>query len=399
MKEKKIFFILFFLFLTNKSNAQANFPIQGRITDYNTGQPLADAVIKVNEEMTTSDSDGYYKIHNNPTGILKVSLLGFEDKIENTKSGENIYNISLKRKYYTLSDVQINANKLNVDSIISKAANNVPLNYLPPKNTLKAILKATLYATNDTVLDFSKIIYLEGLRNYSFHYDIFSSTSDTPTIYKNTLTKELRSNYIYEDDKIIQGSFQKLLKRYIGLKEKGKTVVSTYTDNNIKYYDLVFIDSNANIKYSPLLIAFGYSRKMSNMAQKRYIELTEMHVNTITYAVSFYTDLYIEITDTKRVSFLKLKNRIDIENWIDNAIEKDRKYTVDKFSFEKLNNNYWLLRSVYHFDNLIHPLSRDLNPTKNYTYILQYNITSPVAKPPIDVRGFDIGRYLDHMIQ
>ena len=138
---------------------------------------------------------------------------------------------------------------------------------------------------------------------------------------------------------------------------------------------------------------------MSNMAQKRYIELTEMHVNTITYAVSFYTDLYIEITDTKRVSFLKLKNRIDIENWIDNAIEKDRKYTVDKFSFEKLNNNYWLLRSVYHFDNLIHPLSRDLNPTKNYTYILQYNTISPFAKPPIDIWSFDIGRYLDHMIQ
>ncbi len=170
-------------------------------------------------------------------------------------------------------------------------------------------------------------------------------------------------------------------------------------DNETKYYDLVFIDSNVKAKYSPLLVALGYGPKMETMSRKKYIELTEMHINAVTYAVSFYSSLYIEITDTEKEAFLKLKNKTDIEKWIDDAVEKDQKYALEKFSFERLNNDYLMLRSAYYFDNLIHWASRDLNPTKNYTYILQYNTISPFAKPPIDIWSFDIGRYLDHMIQ
>ncbi len=84
------------------------------------------------------------------------------------------------------------------------------------------MLRAILYAPNDTVIDFSKIVYLEGLRDYSFHYDIFSRAADTPIVYKNSLTKELRHNYIYEDDGVIQNNFQKLLKKHVGLTKKTK---------------------------------------------------------------------------------------------------------------------------------------------------------------------------------
>ncbi len=113
------------------SNAQNRILIKGRITDYNSDLPLTAVVIKCNNSVAISDTNGNYNILIPTLSQLKFSALGYLDKNVNIDLGKSVYDIQLKRKYFTLSDVEIKANKLNVDSIILKAADNVPLNYLP----------------------------------------------------------------------------------------------------------------------------------------------------------------------------------------------------------------------------------------------------------------------------
>src|SRR6185437_15868438 len=78
------------------SNAQNRILIKGRITDYNSDLPLTAVVIKCNNSVAISDTNGNYNILIPTLSQLKFSALGYLDKNVNIDLGKSVYDIQLK---------------------------------------------------------------------------------------------------------------------------------------------------------------------------------------------------------------------------------------------------------------------------------------------------------------
>ncbi|MFO7790953.1 MAG: DUF5686 family protein [Bacteroidales bacterium] len=84
--------------------------LKGRITDAETGKPLAFVNVIYNDERqgTTTDLDGYFNIpaENNPQ-FLKCSFVGYEKKHVKIPGNKGFIEISLKPKAYSLNEVMV----------------------------------------------------------------------------------------------------------------------------------------------------------------------------------------------------------------------------------------------------------------------------------------------------
>lgn len=371
--------------------------VSGKITDYDTGLPLSNAMVSCNNLTAVSDTDGHFSLTCTSTkSALQISLLGYESR--SIMAGNNTLNIALKRKYNTLTEVVVKERKLSIDSLLLKAADNVPRNYLASNNALKGLLRILLYKDEDTVLHVEKPVFLDGLHERWFHFGIFCRQSDTAVVYKNSLTKNLQRSYIYEDDHILRDNFMSVLRNY-AYKKDCKIVVSDYQEQGVKFYDLVFIDTNAHEKYSPLMRAFGYGKKMNSMKDDRLIELSELCINATNFAVSFYNVLIIEASDAKKKSFVQLNSKAAIESWVEEQMAAKSKYSQNKAVFNANANGKWLLKSIYNFDNLLHISMRDVNATENYTYIQSYSDLAATSNLPDDARSIYINTFSAKLIR
>lgn len=365
--------------------------------DYDTGLPLSNAMVSCNNLTAVSDTDGHFSLTCTGTkSALQVSLLGYESR--SIMAGNNTLNIALKRKYNTLTEVVVKERKLSIDSLLLKAADNVPRNYLASNNALKGLLRVLLYKDEDTVLYVEKPVFLDGLRERWFHFGIFCRQSDTVIVYKNSLIKSLQRNYIYEDDYILRDNFMSVLHNY-AYKKDCKIVVSDYQEQGVKFYDLVFIDTNAHVKYSPVMLGLGYGKKINSMKDDRLIELSELCINATNFAVSFYNVLIIEASDAKKKSFVQLNSKAAIESWVEEQMAAKSKYSQNKAVFNANANGKWLLKSIYNFDNLLHISMRDVNATENYTYILSYSDLAATSNLPDDARSIYINTFAAKLIR
>jgi len=102
--------LVFFLCLLFPLFSVAQETLRGRITDAETGKPLAFVNVVYNDarQGTTTDLDGYFSIPASHTPeFLKCSFVGYKEKIVDVPEHKRYVEISLKQKTYTLNEVTV----------------------------------------------------------------------------------------------------------------------------------------------------------------------------------------------------------------------------------------------------------------------------------------------------
>lgn len=88
--------------------------LSGRVTDSKTGEPLAGATISVSDARTgtTTDSTGYYVLHNLPSGhtLVEVSYTGYKTDVEHLDlNGKDVHDFALVSSFVMNEGVTVTA--------------------------------------------------------------------------------------------------------------------------------------------------------------------------------------------------------------------------------------------------------------------------------------------------
>lgn len=128
---KRILFLIFFISTTFFGLYSQSFIIEGRVIDSKSKSPLAFVNILINEGKYggTTDIDGVFRLASvEPVQILKLSYVGYEQKIYHLKDIHKKHLIKLQQKSFLLNEVIILAGENPAHRIIKNVIKNRKIN-------------------------------------------------------------------------------------------------------------------------------------------------------------------------------------------------------------------------------------------------------------------------------
>jgi hypothetical protein len=114
---RSLYYSVLFFFFVGKSTSYGQLIVKGKITEFGTEKPLANANITTGKKGTLSDSEGNYTLIL-PFGehFITVSLLGYYKKTKYVKLSDNLLlNFDLKEEIKQMDEVVVNTSKANAN--------------------------------------------------------------------------------------------------------------------------------------------------------------------------------------------------------------------------------------------------------------------------------------------
>jgi len=172
MKTQKILSALVILLLFSTSTFA--FLVKGKVTDFNTGEPIAFAnvLIKNSKTGTTADIDGKYQIEvPNENSILEVQYLGFETQSKQVFK-QTVIDFRLKAEVVNLQEVvvmeKVQESEMSMDV---KSIQNVQMNYSTPAYSGSPI--SGLFKRSATPVS-TNVVYNEPIPHNTEEYDVIN---------------------------------------------------------------------------------------------------------------------------------------------------------------------------------------------------------------------------------
>lgn len=358
-----------------------------RVTDADTYMPLQGVVVTIDTLGWLTGANGSVVVYPlNGKTEMQVSLLGY--KTEKVAISNSNIAIKLKRQYKTMTDVEIRARALRIDSIVRTVAERIPQNYLPADITVPAKLRLLLLRGKDTVTDAVENIYLHNdKKNTWLDYELYK-IKGTEIMYRTHLaTYEEVRNYIVHVRMLPQTSFAEGLFNLAEAIKQYHIVMSTFTNNGDKYYDLVFVNKKeSKVSYSLLARIMGYGGKNNPNADLRYAGVFELIINTRNMALVHRQSITVATNKDAVAQLLHLKNREAIREWLEEAYKQQKKYVTSRHSFVPAESQQgkWRIYNSYYFDNFQHVAYRG-DSIGDYTYVQEYLCDTSAVQLPNNV--------------
>lgn len=366
-------------------NAHLYAQVKGIILDAETLAPLSDAIIYYKGDGTKTDKDGKFQL-NAKDGSFKVSLLGYDAEDVKLQTAKPYYKVLLTKQYTDLTAVEIKTKRLTVEDIMNKAIDSIKVNYVDGGKILAGEHRMVLIEGADTVADISMPVYYKGKKNKWLHQKRYKRKQGrfTKIVFTDSSKNELKD---YGEDLNIL--FDDLKKSFKGLARHNgsRTFLSTFLVGDQTYYDIIFISiDSSRVGYDVRTRAMGYGTKNNPNARKKYMNITEVHVNAANFAVEYEQILSIAGSDKEVDVFLALNDRSALANWTKDVNSTGRKFRKASAGFTYNNDGKLYLSSEYFFDNLIHMLYKNKeNPIRDdVSFISTYSLKEYKDEMPED---------------
>lgn len=352
------------------------------IIDADTEQPIQGAVATNENNGWTADETGKIIIPVTGTSVkVNLSVLGYEP-VTVTLSRDNT-TVKLHRKYNTLSEVEIRAQKIKAGELIYRAAAKVPQNYPIANKPVKGAIYLTLIREDDTLMVVSRPSYYYNRKKKKWaEYELYQSGNDSLIWHKDYASYDEMYNYIIHSKVTPESSLAEHLFSAADGADKMEQVISTFTVGGKKYYDIVLIKNKAwKHTYTVGALLAGYGKNHPNK-DKQYVSIYEYIISADNYAVAFSQTMAIESSDENFKELLALKSRDDIRSWLERAEHEKRGYQLWRGIYrfdEKLQD--WVPERSFVFDNTAHPGFRG-DSLGNYTYIQDIRSDGVIDKMP-----------------
>lgn len=373
--ERKSFVTVLMLLFSTCVYAQVNITF----IDADTREPIPGVIVTHGGGGWTADVEGVLAI-NEIGDSLKVntSQVGYEQQSILLNNGEE-YTVRLKRKYNTMNEVVIRAQRYSVAELLNMVAAHFPDNYARADKPVAGNMSLYLLGEQDTLLDVGRrVYYYKRTSEYTNndYYDLYQSGMDRINWRADEASYEEISNNMAEVNIAPQSNMQRL---FLGLANNAPayyTVLSTFTERGREYYDIVLINKfPARVEYDFVLEVAGYGKQ-----DAEYIALREIILDVENYAVTFMQQVAIESTEEHLKELLQLKNREDIRTWMNEAERQDRKKMLVKQVFDTIDGKYYPVKALFS-DNLM-KLAQHEDLEGTYTYIQETKFNGPIQALP-----------------
>lgn len=373
--ERRSVLTVILLLITTCVSAQINVAI----ADADTRQPIPGVIITTGATGWTADEQGAATINYIKDSVkVRISQVGYEALSVVLQEGED-YTLELKRKYNTMSEVVVRAQRVKVDELLMRVATRFPDNYAPANIPLSAKMNLYLLDERDTLLDVGrKAYYYKHQPSFkdAHYYDLYESGIDHTEWGRNNVPYDVLTNNLLQVNIVPQSNMQQM---FLGLANNAAhyyTVLSSFTEGGKKYYDVVLINKvPSRVEYDFVLEVAGYGKQSSE-----YVTMREVIVDVENYAVTFMQQISIQSTTAHLQELLQLKKRADIRKWLARAEEQDRKKMLVRQVFDVEGGRYYPVKAVF-ADNLMHLAHHKGNPGA-YTYIQETNFEGPIQALP-----------------
>lgn len=350
--------------------------VQVMIIDNDTHRPVRNASIRINDSCCLCLQDNGVALIETRTLKDKIHLAvaarGYASDTVSLASSPSFYTIKLHRDYDQLEEVEIRRTKLNIDTLLTRVIKAIPSNYISSDAVLEFKYATYLHNAADTQLAAGARVYWQGGRKQDWlKYTRLIKGSDSLRFTTDKLNNELKG-YVTEIISFPDNSFSSLIKHRIP-SSNYRVVISTFYQDSTKFHDLLLIaKSDSKVKYGLKATLLGFGGRNNPNSGKKYITLTELHVNTKTLAVPYMQSLTVESSDKEREEFLQLQDRNKISQWIDKSMVTGKKFSSYKIVFEPSAENMLLAPSyTLYQDKLQHALYKG-DSIGDYTYSIEY---------------------------
>jgi hypothetical protein len=321
--------LLMLLFLPVFGSAQD--ALKGRITDAETGKPLAFVNVVYNEERygTTTDVDGYFVIPaTHDPEFIKCSFVGYKDKYIEIPDGNTFLEVSMVPKTYSLEEVTVLPGENPAHRIIKSAINMRDKHAPHNLDTYSYTSYSKFYITME----------VDSLRKLA-ETDTTTEFSDTSSLAKTI--KFLNEKHLFMMESVTKKQFvnpdkateQILASRMSGLKNPLFSYIASEFQSFSFYRQSIDVGGQNFI--SPLC----------DNCQKKYFFLLRDSLFSQTGDTSFV----ISFRPRKNSNFKGLEGFITItsdgwaiENVMAEPMESDHVFDIKiQQKYEKIDGQYW----------------------------------------------------------
>lgn len=382
--------IIILLFLSAVVTAQP-VTVEGLITDGKTGDPLIGAVVRIGESGATTGADGRFSFQADMGADCKlvISYVGYRAVDIPCNPGQLFYNIALENDFVGLNDVQVKAQRLDVDALLNEVVRRIPQNYESAHIPLSGMYKLILHNTADTQLIAQQPIFLYnygGALNgsYYFNYSSYRTKGSSIQVDQGSINQRLADNYVYNVLGRLTGRWDKYLKRFVKEKDEHDVVISTFNILGEKYYNIVLVSKSSKSLDNAALRGRHLENDVFN---KQYIWLREFRIHAEAMVVTYYQEIMLESDRKAYKTLTELNDRNKIDDWLNKAMKEDARYTSYKLIFHQKDAK-WRLRKEIFRDSYWNPFNTRGNDPP-CVYYFEYDMGDPLSTLPREYEKFN----------